>query len=444
MSFSFGSSTKKGSSNQKQEPWAPTIPYLTDYLGQIGALGGGELGATTGQTEAFNNLNQLYSQGNPFTGQITELANDTAAGVPSQAGMIADAYSGYQDAVTPYARGDFLDFESNPYMRGMLDEVRNDAYNRVNAMWQGAGRDPSGNALGVQSIARGITQAELPLLLNQFNQQQANQLNAATGLLQGGTAAAQGIQGLDQAALTARGAALPMFDQALASMTWGPENQFNLEQIFKDLPAQDLATLGGLLLPVAQLGQQQQGTTKEKGSSFGFGAKLLSDEKFKEGMEPVGWLADGTPIYRFSYKGEDTIRIGVKAQDLDGTDAVSEYGMGDGQSVKYVDMGRATDRSAKMMSAMGGIPGLPQAVPTGGVQSPLLYSGEGLLPMLMADAAPKGPPPGPAGPMGPGGPRPPMNGPGPNMLPGMPQMPPSPPNPTAGILNPAMGMRYAA
>ena len=445
MSFSFGHQKQKSTSNQKQEPWAPTIPYLQDYLGQIGDMGG-TIGASAGQTDAYNQLSSLYGAGNPYTSQIEGLANETAQGVPSQSGMIADAYTGYKEALTPYASGEYLDPESNPHMRGMLDQVRDDAFNRVNAMWQGAGRDPSGNALGVQSISRGITQAELPLLFNQFNQQQSNQLNAINGLMQGGVTAAQGMQGLDQAALAARGAALPMYDAALASQSWGPENQFNLEQIFKDLPEMDLATMGGLLLPVAQLGQQQTGSGTSKGTSFGFGAKLLSDERFKEDIKEIGYLADGTPIISFRYKGEDTVRIGVRAQDVEegNPDAITEMDMGNGATVKYVDLGEATKRSAEMMPQ----PVPPTARAPGSGTSAQMHTGQGLLPLLMAEAAKSMPQPPQGGPGGAGPgmpPRPPM----PGMPPvGGPPMPPPgamPPNPMAGaMLNPAMGMRYAA
>lgn len=444
MSLSFGSSTQKQKSNQKQEPWAPTIPYLQDYLGQIGGMGG-TVGASAGQTEAYGNLSNLYGAGNPYTSQIEGIATDTAQGVPSQSGMIADAYTGYKDALSPYASGEFLDFESNPYMRGMLDEVRGDAFDRINSMWHGAGRDPSGNAGGVQAISRGITQAELPILFNQFNTQQGHQLNAINGLMQGGVTAAQGMQGLDQAALAARGSALPMFEQALASQTWGPENQFNLEQIFKDLPEMDLATMGGLLLPVAQLGQQQTGSGTTKGTSFGFGAKLLSDERFKDDIKEIGYLADGTPIISFRYKGEDTVRIGVRAQDVEGDnpDAITEMDMGNGSTVKYVDMGEATKRSAEIMDPMG----IPTARAPGSATSAMMHSGQGLLPLLMAEAAKNAPQPPQGGPGSPGmagAPRPPMPGMPPAGRPPLPSgaMPPGAMPPPA--MNPAMGMRYAA
>lgn len=357
MSFSFGSSKKKSSQDAKQDPWAPTIPYLESYLGDIGNLSSNMSGPTPGQTSAYTELTNLYGAGSPFTGQISELASDTLEGVPSQSGMVQDAYGRVNAALNPYVSGDYLNIESNPYMSGILDTVGNQISERINAQFAGAGRDLSG--MNQSAIAKGLAEGQLPILFNQFNQQQANQLGAANSLAGISQNAAQVSQGLDQAALAGRAGGVPLAEASLMSSAWGPENLFNLEQIFKDLPAQDLATIGSLLLPVAQVGQQQQSTGTEKGSTAGFGLSLLSDEKFKEDLQEIGKLADGTPIYRFRYKGEDTTRIGVSAQDMEQItpEAVTEY-MPEGQEnpVKYVNMDIATKRSAEMMRPPMGAP----------------------------------------------------------------------------------------
>jgi hypothetical protein len=357
MSLSFGSSKKKSSSTGKQDPWAPTIPYLENYLGKVGDLSSSLGGATPGQTSAYTELTDLYSGGSPFTGQISELASDTLEGVPSQSGTVQEAYGRVNEALNPYVSGEYLNMESNPYIQGLLSTVGDQISERVNSQFAGAGRDLSG--MNQKALARGISEGQLPILFNQFNQQQANQLGAANALAGISQNTAQVSQGLDQAALSGRAGGVPIAEASLASEAWGPENLFNLEQIFKDLPAQDLATIGSLLFPAAQLGQQQQSTGKESGTSVGFGANLLSDERFKEDLEEIGQLADGTPIYRFRYKGEDTTRIGVSAQDMEQItpEAVNEYAPNGGEPVKYVNMDAATQRSAEMMRPpMGGVP----------------------------------------------------------------------------------------
>lgn len=72
---------------------------------------------------------------------------------------------------------------------------------------------------------------------------------------------------------------------------------------------------------------------------------LFSDERLKEDIEPVGELYDGTNVYRYRYKGDDTPRIGVMAQEiaLDRPEAVHDIG-----GWLAVDYGAATDRAADL------------------------------------------------------------------------------------------------
>ncbi len=396
MSTSVGLSNQKMSSKQNQQPWAPTIPYLTQTLGDIGSLMNQPNTATAGETSAYNNLSELYGAGSPFSGQISDVANTTLAGLPSQSGTVTSAYGDVKNALNPYVSGQYLDVNSNPYLSQLVSQVGQDAANSVNAQFAAAGRDMSGINQG--AVSRGITQAELPILLNQFNQQQANQLGATNQLMGAATGSATAAQGLDQQALAARAAGVPLAQAALQSQEWGPQNQFNLEQIMQQLPYQGIASLEQLLLPIAQLGQQQQGTSNTSGTSLGFGAKLLSDERYKEDLEQIGTLADGTPIYKFRYKGDDITRIGVSAQDVEqnNPEAVEEMvpggpnGPTGGQPVKYVDMDKATAPSAAMVggprfnpgAANGPTNGAPMMGPGVPTQMGAANSNEQMNPML--------------------------------------------------------------
>lgn len=369
MSASIGQSDQKTKSNQSQQPWAPTIPYLTDLLGTIGTASSEPSTPTAGETSAYNNLTNLYSGGSPYTGQIGDLASQTLEGLPSQSGIVNAAYDQTKNALNPYVSGQYLDVNSNPYLQKLVNQAGIDATQAINSQFAGAGRDMSG--INQQAVGRGVTQAELPILFNQFNQQQQNQLAATGQLSNAANAAATTSQGLDQQALAARAAGVPLAQSALSSSEWGPQNQLNLEQLFQSIPFQNLASYESLLLPISQLGQQQKGTSSTSGTSLGFGAKLLSDERYKEDLQQIGTLADGTPIYKFRYKGEDATRIGVKAQDVEQNNpgAVSEMvpggpgGPTGGQPVKYVDMDKATAPSAAMM-------GGPQNSPSPGGPAP--------------------------------------------------------------------------
>jgi hypothetical protein len=96
----------------------------------------------------------------------------------------------------------------------------------------------------------------------------------------------------------------------------------------------DLGLLGGL---------GKAATTAIPGSSV-LGS-IFSDERLKEDIEPVGALYDGTNVYRYRYKGDDTPRIGVMAQEIamDRPEAVHDIG-----GWLAVDYGKATNRAAEL------------------------------------------------------------------------------------------------
>lgn len=77
---------------------------------------------------------------------------------------------------------------------------------------------------------------------------------------------------------------------------------------------------------------------------FGLGgaAILASDERVKEDIHEVGELNDGTNIYLFRYKGDDTPQVGVMAQEIEQNDpsAVIER-----QGVKHVDYAKVLARA---------------------------------------------------------------------------------------------------
>lgn len=356
MSGAFTSSKAKQKSKSEQDPWSPTIPYLEDYLGQIGGLATEPLSGS--QLSAVGDLKQIYGEGNPYATQLDTLANDFFTGPGSQSGMLGDAYATLQSQLTPYAEGKFLDFKENPYVNEMMTNVGDNVQQRINAMFAGAGRDMSG--MNMKSVGRGVAEAQTPILAELYNREQDRALGAANTLFGAGNATATGMQSMDTANLDARTRGIPVADAAMGAEMWGPQGIFNLEQTVADSPFARLGALGSLLLPVAQLGQQQSGSGTTKQSGFNVGANLLSDERMKEDLQQIGTLADGTPIYRFRYKGEDTTRIGLSAQELEdiSPEAVTEYeapqaGTEDGR-VKYVNMDAATRRSAEMMkSGMG-------------------------------------------------------------------------------------------
>ena len=77
------------------------------------------------------------------------------------------------------------------------------------------------------------------------------------------------------------------------------------------------------------------------GSLFG----LFSDERLKEDIEPVGKLYDGQKVYSYRYKGDDTPRIGLMAQEVE---RVRPDAVGEVAGFKTVDYGRATEYASHL------------------------------------------------------------------------------------------------
>jgi hypothetical protein len=380
--MNWGKSEKKTTQvtdqTSKQDPWAPTIPLLTSYLGDLDAARS-NLGMTPGQADAFASLKAKAAAGHPWATDIGQVATD-AFGTPSRAGMVDDAYGAFKTNLGDVAAGKNLDILSDPRLQAILANVGDDVQNRIAGVFAGAGRDVSGNAAGQQAIAKGVTSAQLPLLLQEFSRQQGRTDAAIRDLMSGGVTAAQTGQALDRDALGTRAGGVDIANAALAARDLPENTILNLEQQMKQMPFEDMSLLASILLPVAGLGSQSEGhqtsTGTTKGTEFGIkagrgdigellktgatlGTWLLSDERAKEDIEPIGKTADGQTIYRYRYKGDPEVQIGLLAQDVERQtpEAVREIG-----GLKMVDMDKATRRAAMFGSLSLGDPAAAAAI----------------------------------------------------------------------------------
>jgi hypothetical protein len=273
MSFSFGSESKSQSSKSKQDPWKPAVPYLKDFLAQTGQVGANAgQGLTPGQTAAFGQLKDNALQGSPWVAQQSQLAGDLY-GTADRTGIVGDAYGALQGQLGDYASGKYLDPMSNPQMQAMLQQVGDDAANRVNAQFAGAGRDLSG--ANQTAVGRGVTQAQLPLLLDQYNRAQGQQFDAAKTLYGAGSDTASTQGALDAQRAQLRGAGAAAGQQAADMQNAGAERTIDLEQMMKTLPYEELGQLASLLFPAGQMGKQVKSSGESSGTSFGFGGKLF-------------------------------------------------------------------------------------------------------------------------------------------------------------------------
>lgn len=333
------SKTKQNSSGVSG-PWPYATPAVQGFVDKITGFGG--IGATPDQNAAFAVLKGNAAKGNPWAQATATLADD-AFNTADRSGTVGQAYTNMQGQLGDYATGKYLDPMSNPQMRAMLDQVGDEAFNRINAQFAGAGRDLSG--MNQLAAARGVTQAQLPLLFDQYNRAQDQQMQAAQMLYGAGqqTAATQGQLDANRQALRSQGVG---FGQAaLDANNYAANSILDLDQQIKGLPYEDASLLASLLFPAAGMGQVQdsKGSGKTKMSMF-------SDERLKENVSEVGKLADGTPTYSWTYKGDPTgtTHMGVMAQDVEkrNPDAVSED---PASGYKMVDYDEAVKRAAQIV-----------------------------------------------------------------------------------------------
>lgn len=269
--MSWGASSKKTTTSQQSqtEPWGPAVPYLSRFL-QDADMARSNLGPSGDQLDAYAALKTNAAQGNPFTGQINQLASD-AFGTQSRTGLLDQAFGDMKGQLGDVAAGKNLDILSDPRMQAMLQQVGNDAQNRVQGLFAGAGRDITGNAAGQQALGRGVTQAQLPLLMQEFARQQGRTDTAIRDIANAGMSNATQGQALNQAAMQQRASGVDFANQAMTARDQPYNTILNLDQQLKQMPFEDLSLYASLLLPVAGLGAQQSGTgtSKTKGSSFG-------------------------------------------------------------------------------------------------------------------------------------------------------------------------------
>ncbi len=327
-------SAQQGTQSGQTTAYEPSRQLINQLLQN---LGGTSSNLTPGQSSAIDTLSAQGAAGNPFTGAISDVASSQLTGGPDRTGLINDAYSQYQKLLTPFAQGAYVDPSANPELQKYLDVARSDASNSVRSQFAGAGRDLSGYAQ--QAEARGIGQAEAPILYDAYNQARNQQLGGISGLLSGGLSAASGLSGLDQARTATQNSGINAAGAANASSAYGPLLQLQAESMRSGIPLDTLAKQFGLALPTGQAFGTTTGQTSTTGQTTGTSTKetevplfdkllsaaatgaaaygKFSDAGLKTGIRRVGRLDNGLPVYLYRYKAGGPYEIGLMAQDVE-------------------------------------------------------------------------------------------------------------------------------
>ncbi|MBP1091952.1 tail fiber domain-containing protein [Bradyrhizobium diazoefficiens] len=371
----MGGESKQTSTQQSQtQPWTTAQPVLGDILTQLqGGLK--NTGVTAGENNALNTIEQnANNSATKYAPAVANYATTLLNGgyATGQSGNVNDAYQAYLRATQGLASNT----DYNPYktagFKDAIDTMASDITNSTNGQFAAAGRDLSG--YNQQTVARGIAQGVAPTIAAQFNENRNAQQGAAGNLYNAGNTTA-GIQtGLTQQDLANRGQGVTAAGAATDAANVGANATLAAEAQRRGIPVQALGLLAQIGIPIAGLGSESNGsstTTNQMSGAqqfatiaqgisglFGGGGsgggsaagtvgnmiKFISDRNAKEDIQEVGTLHDGTPVYRYRYKGQPGFQIGLMAQDVEqyAPEAVGRIG-----EFKAVDYKLATERSVR-------------------------------------------------------------------------------------------------
>src|ERR1700761_6891209 len=267
-----GQSSSTQAQQSQSSPWEASQPMLQGILGQLNPLVQNS-GLNSTESGAISQLSQNAAQGNPYTSQISGLATSLLSGgnATAQAPNLQSGLSTLQSQLTPYANGSMIG--NNPALQAQLDQIATDTSNQVNGQFAAAGRDGSG--MTQQALARGIAQGEAPVIASQYNQDVANQMNAANALYGAQNTTSGLLSGLTQQSLANQLQGVTSSQDAINAMNYTPQQQLALAQLAQSIPAQNLSLLAQIGVPIAQLGNQS--TNQSQGTQQMAGAQQFGD-----------------------------------------------------------------------------------------------------------------------------------------------------------------------
>lgn len=347
------------SQRSETAPWDPARPLLNQLIAKYSGVNtdvtGGQSAAAKDLTTAATNLPGF---GTDAAGTASRLFNSDTS---PQIGMLSSAYDQLQGNLGGIAGGAGLDPYSTPGFSDAITTMMNDIQNRVKGVYAGAGRDPSGAGSFSKALGRGISEGVAPTIASQFNTNRNAMFDANKTLFGGAGSTAQGITGQQQVPLANAAQAVGLLPSIYSAFTQPAQTRLGAENTAFGLP---FANLAQLLAPATQLGGMGSSSTGSAtgtvtqpqstmgniigGASTAIGLlSLLSDERAKTDIEPVGELYDGQPVFRYRYKDGGPVHIGLIAQEVadDEPSAVTRFGNTGLLAVNYT---RATQRAADM------------------------------------------------------------------------------------------------
>lgn len=307
-------------------PWSAATPLLQNLISQYGGV---NTGVTSDQSNASQNLinaaGSVPNEGANATNAVNNLFNSSTA---PQAGMLSDAYKTLQGNIGGTASGQNLDPYSVPGFGDALKTMTGDITNQVKGVYAGSGRSPSGAGSFAQSLGRGLTQGEAPVIQSEANYLSGQQQNAAQNLFNAGGSTASGITQQNQVPLTNSLMGLQGAGMLSGLYTNPAQTQLSAANTAYGQPYANLSPMMQAAMGLGGMGSSSSGTGTSTqtpannpmmnylGAGLGAAGLIFSDRRLKTDIKRVGMLDDGQNVFSFRYKGSDTPTIGLMAQEV--------------------------------------------------------------------------------------------------------------------------------
>jgi hypothetical protein len=255
-----GSSSSSTTQSSTLSPYGAASGSLNGILSGInnlvpsaGTLSSGQQGAidkVVANSNGQPNYNPAISSG------TTGLLN--GGGAQSNDGAISSNLGMLQNGIVGQTASG-ANIGNNTALKAQLDTAAADTSQAINSSWAAAGRDGSpGNA---QAVARGVAQAQAPIIAAQYNTDTSNALNAANTLYNSGNTTYGMLNSNQAAANTNFTNGIGAVSSGLEAENAAPTATINaLAQQF-NIPASQLSTLLGTISPVAAQFGTQNGTS---------------------------------------------------------------------------------------------------------------------------------------------------------------------------------------
>lgn len=297
---------------QRADPWAPSQPMLQQGLADA---------------------QKLYNQGgfqiDPYAGDMVADWNPYQTRAYNSAGGITNAsLSNLNNA------SGLLNYAMDPNAQSaqfgqVVQNTIDNIMPQINSSFAGSGM--TGSGLHAQNLAKGVSAGVANTLDSNWQANQARALQAA-GM----------VPGINDAAMSANDYMSGYGEKAQQQS----QNELNA-RILQDQQRQTSAlnALQDYMAMVSGVGSTfgVQSSTQRQNPGLlgmlGFGMQaaplLFSDRRLKEDIKKVGKTDDGLGVYTYRYKGQDTVHMGVMAQEVEKVKPKAVHMIGGYRAVDY-------------------------------------------------------------------------------------------------------------